>query len=346
MRLSICITTRGRGELLRETLSALRCQLPSGGVEIVVTEDPTGDNTPEVVEAERNLGTQLTYAIHTGPGGLDGGYDAAVGLARGEYIWFMSDDDLPVEGAVERILQAISTQPALVVLDRESWDKDFHRRLKTRDLDGREARYLPGEEARALQELGHHLQFIPAVVIRRDWWMASDRTPYLGSFFCHVGVIFQKPFPGPVVRLAEPLVRMRGGNISYGARFIEVWTQRWPDLVWSFEHLPAEARRRVTSKCPLSLPGPLLFFRAVGALDMKIWKRQRTASPQTTPLISVWGCIVPLRVAQTSMYLIQLLLLPDPRFALYILESSAAWNAGSWLNRWLLRLASARCRAL
>ncbi len=335
--LSICVTTRNRARLLDSMLASLWAQLPAAGVECVVTDAGSEDGTLAVIEHHRSDGRPIRYELVSPTCGIDEGYDAAAALARGKYIWFMSDDDLYTDDAVEELLSALQGEPALVVVDRECWDREFHTLLKARDLDGNVRTYLPGEEPTALEDLANHLQFIPSVVIRRSWWMSSDRHSYYGSFFCHVGVIFQNGFPGPVIRLARPLIRMRSGNISYGARFLDIWSRKWPEIIWSFEHLPAASRRKVVKERTLSCLGFALFLRALGALNIRSWWQQRQAAPARTPWRAAFVAVLPHWHAVCVIYLKARLTDPNHAFVLYMLESNPSRPEGGAIFDFLRR---------
>ena len=83
----------------------------------------------------------------------------------------------------------------------------------------------------------HYLSFIGAVVIRRSIWLSRERESYFGTEFVHVGVIFQKPLPGPALIIAEPYIIIRFGNGQWTPRSFEIWMFKWPKLVWSFKHI-------------------------------------------------------------------------------------------------------------
>jgi hypothetical protein len=110
-----------------------------------------------------------------------------------------------------------------------------------------------------------YLSFIGAVIIRRSTWLARDRAPYFGSLFIHVGVIFQPPLLGRATVIARPLIRIRYGNAMWSARGFEIWIDKWPRLVWSFEQFSDKSRHAVTPRDPGTSLKVLLHYRAIGA---------------------------------------------------------------------------------
>jgi hypothetical protein len=63
----------------------------------------------------------------------------------------------------------------------------------------------------------------------------------------------------------RPLVQVRYGNALWTARGFEIWTHKWPDLVWSFQHFSQDTRRGISVRCPAKSLKTLLWYRAIGA---------------------------------------------------------------------------------
>jgi abequosyltransferase len=263
--LSICMATFGRGAFIGETLEALLTQADNR-VEIVVVDGASPDNTPEVVTALQTRWPRLIYHREASNAGVDRDFDKAVGYARGEYCWLLSDDDIPVHDALESVLENLSDKPDLLVVNAEIRDKSLSRILKARQLDAAQDGAFGAEAQEQLfAATAGYLSFIGGVVIRRAAWLARERERYFGSLFIHMGVIFQRPALQKVKVMARPLIRIRYGNAMWSARGFEVWTRLWPDLVWAFDHFSEATRRRVIARYPARSLKILLWYRAIGA---------------------------------------------------------------------------------
>ena len=118
MRLSICIATYNRADVIGETLAGIIPQL-QGGVELVVVDGASPDTTPDVVRSALQGRSDCRYVRLEKKGGVDQDYCRAVAEARGEYCWLMTDDDLLKPGAVERVLRALQSNPDLLVVNAE-----------------------------------------------------------------------------------------------------------------------------------------------------------------------------------------------------------------------------------
>jgi len=271
--LSICITTRNRVSFLVETLSDLLGQA-TGEVEIVVLDAASGDGTKQTAEAIAAANPSLSYQRRETNQGIDRDYASAADLARGDYVWFMSDDDLLAPGAVEKVLHACRKGYALIVVNAEDWNADFSERLGGPRLPIREDREFHCDRFVELFEtVGHFLSFIPGIVVRKEIWSSREKEPYFGSFFTHLAVLFQAPLPGATLVISEPLVRIRNGNVSWSGRGFEIWMVRWPSLITSLKALPESSRRKVSHPEPWKIPAKLVEFRAMGAYSLEEYRK-------------------------------------------------------------------------
>lgn len=265
MRLSLCIATLNRAGYIGQTIDAILPQL-TPEVELVVVDGASRDETPTLMAQYERQHPNIVYRRESRNCGVDRDFDKAVGYARGDYCWLMSDDDLIVPGAVARVLDALADGPQAVIVNAEIRDRDLHDVLKPRQLALQEDRaWSAAEHERFFAEAGSYLSFIGAVVVQRAWWLARERDAYDGTLFIHIGVLFQQPAPDRVKCIAQPLVQIRYGNALWTARAFEIWMFKWPSLVWSFDHFSEQARQRVSPRHPAASLRTLLWYRGLGA---------------------------------------------------------------------------------
>jgi glycosyltransferase involved in cell wall biosynthesis len=275
--LSICIATFRRGKLIGETLDSILGQVRPG-VEVVVVDGASPDETPEVVAERAARHPCLRYHREPVNSGVDRDFDKAVQYARGAWCWLMSDDDLLVPGAVDRVLAALEGDPDLVVVNAECRTPGMETVLDERFLQFRDDRvYGEGEHERLFLDTCRYLSYIGGVVIRRATWLARDRTTYYGSLFIHVGVIFQAP---PLARarvVAAPLVRIRYGTQMWTPRAFEIWLFKWPALVWSFPAFSDRAKAAVIPREPWRILRLLGLHRAWGGYSAAVYRAHLAA---------------------------------------------------------------------
>lgn len=273
--LSICIATYNRAKFIGPTLESIVSQVEDG-VEILVVDGASPDNTEEVVRKYQQKCSQLRYVRLPVKGGVDQDYDRAVELAQGEYCWLFTDDDLLKPGAVLAVLDAVRQGYNLVIANSEIKNMDLSRLLAERKLSLMEDRVyedIPADKERFLAEVGDYLTFIGGVVIKRELWLARNRAKYYGSRFIHVGVIFQTPLPGRALVLATPQIIIRLGNAEWSRLSFEIWMFKWPDLIWSFTDFSDESKRAVCRPNPWQRLRTLIYYRALDVYSLNEYKK-------------------------------------------------------------------------
>lgn len=272
-RLSLCIATLNRARPLRDTLAGIAAQWVDG-LEVVVVDGASADDTPAVVEAARASLPRLTYVRLDQKGGFDADYHKAVVAASGDYCWLLSDDDALEPGAIAAVLAALTSRPSLVVVNGAIYDADLRERIASSQLPtGRDHVFEPAAFERLFVETANHLSFVGAVVIARALWLERHPERYFGSMFGHVGVIFETPLPGDSIVLTKPWLKIRAGSASWTRRYFEIWMFLWPELIWSFTTVSEAARRVVFAREPWRRPGALLICRAKGSYDIETYRQ-------------------------------------------------------------------------
>lgn len=286
-RLSICIATRNRCALLMETLSSALTQMDER-VEIVVVDGASTDDTPLAMARLAEQDGRVHYFREEQNGGIDRDYDKAVMYAKGTYCWLMGDDDWFLPGALNRVLEATASDPSFIVVDAEVRDAEQSRVLVKRRLELTSDRNFGPDELESLfLATAKQLTFIGSAIVRRSLWLARKREPYFGSFFIHVGVVFQQPLPHGALVLVEPCLSIRYGNVSWSAKTFEIWTSKWPNLIWSLTHFPESSRAAIVAKRPYWSARELVMMRSTGAYSWTEYRKwvQPSASSRLKKLM-------------------------------------------------------------
>lgn len=284
--LSICIATFKRAAYIGETLESIIPQLTEG-VELLVLDGASPDNTQEIVEGFAARCPQLRYIREDSNSGIDADFDKVVLAARGAHCWLFPDDDTMAPGAIAAVLAELSdSDPDLLVVDCEVRDRDLDNRFEARRMSfsGRRT-YGPEEADRMLADLGDALSYIGCAIVRRSTWLSRERQAYYGSLFVHVGALFQAPLQ-KVVAMGQPLIRIRIGNAMWTARGFQIWMFLWPDLIWSFAGFSDQAKHKVVPRNPWLQPQKLLMWRAYGVYGPDEYRQH--LRPRTSGLNRVW----------------------------------------------------------
>ena len=260
MKLSLCIATLNRAKFISETLDSIVSQIEPE-VELLILDGASSDGTGEIVERYVQRWPAVRYVREATNSGVDQDYDKAVQQAVGDYCWLMTDDDVLRPGAIRRVLEALTTQPDVVVVNSETRTADLSAVVETSRVALCADRvYGAGEATEFFVDCANYLSFIGGVVIKRTLWLSRKRAAYYGSLFIHVGVIFQTPPIENARLIVEPLIAIRLGNAMWRGRSF-----KWPDLVWSFKDFSDAAKWRVCQPQPWRRVNALIYNRALGA---------------------------------------------------------------------------------
>jgi abequosyltransferase len=321
--LTICIATYNRADYISETLESIISQL-ADDVELLVVDGASTDDTEKVVTRYAEQNQLIRYVRLAAKGGVDHDYCKSVDLARGEYCWLFTDDDLLKPGAVAAVKAAIYDGNCLIVVNAEVRDHKLVTILKSRKIVTYEDKLYASSEMEGLF-IGalDHLSFIGSVVIKRDIWLNRDREAFFGSEFVHVGVIFQKKLPGTAIVIAEPYVCIRYGNGQWKPRGFEIWMFKWPELVWSFGHISDRAKKSITRQKPWKNLAILLFERGIGAYSTQHYRIYLSELP-VSKLWKICAYLfsrLPEKALASLLYYFLRLMMPNKMF-LYDLDSN------------------------
>ncbi|MBA0916201.1 MAG: glycosyltransferase [Nitrosomonadaceae bacterium] len=288
-RLSICIGTYNRAKFIGETLDSMVVQLEPG-VEIVIMDNASSDNTTEVVTQYQLRHPEIRYFRKQENTGFDRNYDEAVKFAKGEYCWLMSDDDLLSTGAIANVLSVLGGGNDLIVVNSEVRNADLSVELENKlmKLDSDQL-YREEDRDNFFIRNAKYLSFVGCLVIRRTYWLSKNASSYYGTGFVHVGVVFQSPSVVNVRVMAKPSVIIRLGNSTWNAARFETWMIWWPNLIWSFTEFPDAVKRKVCPREPWRRLGVLLKHRAMGVYTKtefnRVWSTDTAGVTRSTSYI-------------------------------------------------------------
>jgi len=111
--LSICMPTYNRAHMLEQMLRSLMPQVKafSPDVELIISDNCSTDNTPEVVERAQAWGPIRYYRNAQNEGVARNILRLTNELANGEFAWIIPDDDLVRPDGVARVLAVLRAHP-------------------------------------------------------------------------------------------------------------------------------------------------------------------------------------------------------------------------------------------
>ena len=112
VRVSIVIPAYNRAHCIRRALESVRAQGEMGGVELILGDDASTDDTWEVVRREFPEARLARLEVNAGAASAR---NAALRLARGEFVAFLDSDDEWLPGKIEAQLAFLEKNPAVAV---------------------------------------------------------------------------------------------------------------------------------------------------------------------------------------------------------------------------------------
>ncbi|MHB0961362.1 MAG: glycosyltransferase family 2 protein [Pirellulaceae bacterium] len=132
MKLSICIPTYQRPEILADTLLHL-ASLENMDMEVVVSDNCSQDSTPEVVEKYRRQLDSLRYHCQSVNRGVAENAQTVLSMASGQYMYQLSDDDRIIPEGIKAAILLMDNDPEIVAVygGYQEWEPKSDRILST-----------------------------------------------------------------------------------------------------------------------------------------------------------------------------------------------------------------------
>lgn len=224
IELSICIPTYNFAKFIGQTLDSILSQYDDR-IEIVILDGASTDNTQEVVERYQKEHPCIRYMRKDKKGGIDRDIAATVELARGEYCWLFSSDDVMRQGAIQELLTEIKEGHDVYIVGftncgldiniiREKYPILNSKQPVVCNFSDPEARIQYFKKAITTPAF---FSFMSSLVVKRSSWMrgAFDER-YIGGCWSHAARLLSlTPQQLKVKYLPETFLYKRSFNDSF-----------------------------------------------------------------------------------------------------------------------------------
>jgi len=108
--LTIAVPTYNRSSFLRRSLQSILGQIGphQDQVELLVFDNCSSDDTAGVVASLQGAGHRINFTVNPENLGADGNFLACFRAARGKYFLLFSDDDILLDGALDKLVPVLS----------------------------------------------------------------------------------------------------------------------------------------------------------------------------------------------------------------------------------------------
>ena len=229
IKLSICIPTYNFGNYIGETLSSIIDQIVPG-VEIIVLDGASTDNTSEVVYSYQQKCNSLVYHKQDFKGGIDLDMAKVISLSHGEYCWLMSSDDTIKPGAIQRILLEIESGYDIYLCNRTECDINLvpfrHRYWLKKNIGDKvfnlHDNYELMDYLNLSMSLGAIFSYMSSIIFKKsEWDKVRDKEYAHGTCYGHVYVLLSFIHNHSILKyIREHLLLSRFGNDSFNGNGI------------------------------------------------------------------------------------------------------------------------------
>jgi glycosyltransferase involved in cell wall biosynthesis len=231
--LSICIPTYNRSKFLKTCLEGFVGQILedglTGSVEIVISDNCSPDDTGDTVSAFKRQFHNITYSRNEQNLGVDRNVAKAISLARGEYIWFFSDDDWIADGAVANIVGRLKPgAPGAMIVN---WLNYY----PGGQVTAKDLKFDTDKVFGSLSELLGTVNstfFLSSLMFKRELLNHELASSYFSPpGFFHWGAFLNAAANSSSCGvIADPLICHRVGNESYLRQWPEIFLNIMPDF--------------------------------------------------------------------------------------------------------------------
>lgn len=213
--LSICIPTYKRARFLDECLLSISNAITASGkeVEVVVCDNCSPDNTPEIVDKYRSIIKNLVYHRNEETIFAEENFYLVGQLASGKYIWLIGDDDKIRNDAVIEAYKQLEAGRPIVICNFSLHSQNFKREIMASRYS--ESRDLLDNHNDLLVDFGTYLAFISGAIVDKELFYSMGKTDY--DRYKQYGLSFfytlcKSAVGKEIGYIGKPVVQCRTGN--------------------------------------------------------------------------------------------------------------------------------------
>jgi len=222
--LSICIPTYNRANYLDISLSIICEQIKNilNNIELIVSDNCSTDNTIDIVLKYKELGFPILYYKQTVNTGLDGNITNCFIKASCKYVWIFGDDDILIEGGINKIMNLIKADIGVIYLNSYVFSENYKNEKPTTVFPIEYNTFLNPSEF--LNKISYQCTFVSAFICNKSLIDSrNDIQRYMGTNINLLSWIIPLMFKGkPNIYYYEYLLASKGGN-SGGYMLFEVF---------------------------------------------------------------------------------------------------------------------------
>jgi hypothetical protein len=120
IKVSVIIPAYNSAATIERAIASVRAQRGGPGIEIIVIDDGSSDNTMEVVRAAIRPGENIFLSALPSNRGASAARNAGIAVARGKYLAFLDADDIWLDNKLRKQVAAIESAPGITLVSCNS----------------------------------------------------------------------------------------------------------------------------------------------------------------------------------------------------------------------------------
>lgn len=241
--ISICIATYNRAEFLKEVIESITKQFKTIQkpeiIEVIVSDDCSSDDTKTLLSSFQKKYPQVKYYRNKKNLGAEYNMDKVGYYAKGEYIWFFSDDDMYKKDSIKTVLEVIHNyKPEVIIPNMDLYTKDGQTLIDSNLLRNDKDVFIKTKkeffsylETKFFLPFDWHIGVYSNTIVRRDLFRRNGPKVliYNGFLnpFAHTSLFYYFPDDFKIYLIAKSLVKFRADNRSFGPKdrieFLAYW---------------------------------------------------------------------------------------------------------------------------
>lgn len=196
--LSIAIPTYNRASWLQLCLTQLLPQLATVEklVEVTVYDNASPDHTQEIVQSFIAQGFPLNYSRNPENIGSDRNIAQCFNLAKGRYVLILGDDDVLLEGTLQKIVTLLKTNDyGAVFVNAYGYDSDFLKERPIQLFAGQKEFFDANE---FIKKCFVRATFISSLLINKSSCPDLDANKFVGTSLVQTYLFYEAVFRQPL----------------------------------------------------------------------------------------------------------------------------------------------------
>ncbi len=261
-------------ELLKECLESILPEARRYQIPILVADNFSDDGTRDMLAEFRVRYPLLSFNASTQRVPLWEGITQSVAMASSEFCWLFSDDDCIFGNPIERILEALSLNAGVVIVNATAKTKDLSVTIEDRRLQIEDdIIYAPGEHESFLTNTAFYLTFLGCVVVHRERFLENQAVHEKETYFRHLVSMLSYCHLFPIYIIAQPCISIRLQNAAWTSRRFEVLMIDWPRAIWSLpKRFSFNCKRSVVQQFRIGSIKEMIAARAFGMFNPSTYK--------------------------------------------------------------------------